>query len=124
MFGVRWLKSVKNEDRYFTTMCIPEAEPIGSRITPQNEPWVFAKYVAQCFFITDPTRPSHVVVRRGEMNIVGMVGVTNEEDFDQCGNPKEEDDNYDKQENTTRRSRTTLPRTGRPFKRINPSKRR
>ena len=124
MFRVRWAKSVKNEDHYFTTMCIPEAEPIGSRITPQNEPWVFAKDVAQCFFITDPTRPSHVVVRRGKSNIIGMVGVANEEDFDQCGNPKEEDDNYDKQENTTRRSRTTLPRTGRPFKRSNPSKRR
>ena len=46
-----------------------------------------------------------------------MDGVANEEDFDQCGDPKEEDVNYDIQQKTSRRIRTTLPKTGRPFKR-------
>jgi hypothetical protein len=37
--------------------------------------------VTQCFFITDPAKPSHVVVRRGKRNIIGMDGVANEEDL-------------------------------------------
>jgi hypothetical protein len=48
--------------------------------------------VTQCFFITDPAKPSRVVVRRGKRNIIGMDGVANEEDFDQYGDPMEDDD--------------------------------
>ena len=91
MFRVRWVKSVKVEDKYFTTMCIPEPQPVDN-ITAQNEQWVYAKDVSQCFFISDPKRPSRVVARRGKRNIVGMDGVANEDDFDQTGDPKKEDD--------------------------------
>jgi hypothetical protein len=52
MFHVRWAKCVEIGDRYFATMCIPEAQPAG-KITTQNEPWVFTKDVAHCFFVTD-----------------------------------------------------------------------
>ena len=117
MFHVRWAKSVVHkEDHYFTTMVIPKAQPAGSKITPQNEPWVLAKDVTQCFFITDPKKPSRVVVRRGKRNIIGMDGVANEEDFDQFGAPIKEDDQED-EKYTTKRSRTTLPKNGCPFKR-------
>ena len=75
----------------------------------KTEPWVLASQVDQCFFITDPTMPSHVVVRRGRTSIIGMDGVANEQDFDQYGDPKMEDDDDDDEETyTTRRSRTTL----------------
>ena len=119
MFRVRWAKSVIKEDRYFTTMCIPEAKSktASANVTAQNEPWVLAKHVAQCFFITDPSKPSRVVMRRGKRNVIGMDGVTNEEDFDQYGDPKMEDDDDDDATYTTRRSRTTLPKSGLPFKR-------
>ena len=70
----------------------------------------------QCFLITDPSKPSRVVVRRGKRNIIGMDGVANEQDFDKYGDPKMEDDDDDEVPYTTRRSRTTLPK-GRPFKR-------
>jgi hypothetical protein len=103
------------EDRYFTTMCIPEAQPVGAKITTQNEPWVFALDVAQCFFITDSKKPSRVVVRRGKRCIIGLDGVANEEDFDQHGVAKKEEDAPD-EECIPRRRRTMLP-TGRPFKR-------
>ena len=57
-------------------------------------------------------------MRRGKRNIIGMDGVANEQDFDQYGDPKmEEDDDNDEETYTTRRSRTTLPPKGRPFKR-------
>ena len=48
-----------------------------------------------------------------------MDGVANEEEFDQYGDPKMEDDDDDDDDATytTRRSRTTLPKSGRPFKR-------
>ena len=48
-----------------------------------------------------------------------MDGVANEEDFDQYGDLKMEDDDDDEEERyTTRRSRTTLPKSGRlPFAR-------
>ena len=100
-------------------MVMPEAGTSTSvNITAQNEPWVLAKHVSQCFFITDPSRPSRVVVRRGKRNIVGMDGVANEEDFDMYGKPNIEDEDVDESTRyTTRRSRTTLPRSGRPFKR-------
>ena len=118
MFRVRWAKSVVKEDRYFTTMCIPEAKSktASANVTAQNEPWVLAKHVAQCFFITDPSKPNRVVVRRGKRSIIGMDGVPNKEDFDQYSDAEMEDDNDD-EAYITRRSRTTLPKSGRPFKR-------
>jgi hypothetical protein len=60
MFRVRWAKSVVKEDRGFTTMCKPEAKSksAGANFTTKYEPWVLAKNVDQCFFITDPSRPS------------------------------------------------------------------
>jgi hypothetical protein len=80
-------------------MCIPEAKLVtaGANITAQNEPWLLGKHVTQCFIITDPTKPSRVVVRRGKRNIIGMDGVANEEDFDQYDDPMEDDD----KDNTT-----------------------
>jgi hypothetical protein len=119
MFRVRWAKSVVKENRYFTTMVIPpeaKSKSIGANVTAKNEPWVLACQVDQCFFITDPAKPSRVVVRRGKRSIIGMDGVANEQDFDQYGDPKMEDDDDDEAPYTTRRSRTTLPK-GRPFKR-------
>ena len=84
MFRVRWAKSVLKEDRYFTTMVIPEAKSktAGANVTAKNEPWVLASQVDQCFFITDPSKPRRVVVRRGKRNIIGMDGVANEEHCD------------------------------------------
>ena len=83
----------------------------------KNEPWVHAKHVTQCFFITDPRNPSHVVVRRGKRNIIGMDGVANEEDYDQYGNPMREDDDDD-EVYVKRRINTTLPKKNRtPWKR-------
>ena len=120
MFRVRWARrsTVMKENKYFTTMVIPEAGSTSSsvNITAQNEPWVLAKHVSQCFFITDPCRPSRVVMRRGKRNIIGMA---DEDDFDMFGDPNIEDDedDDDRAKYTTRRSRTTLPRSGRPFKR-------
>ena len=54
MFHVRWAKNVDTEDGYFTTMTIPEAQPVGAPsnvkgITAQYEPWVFAKDVDYFF---------------------------------------------------------------------------
>ena len=122
MFRVRWAKSVLKEDRYFTTMVIPEAKSktAGANVTAKNEPWVLASQVDQCFFITDPPKPSRVVVRRGKRKIIGMDGVANEQDFDKYGDPKMEyDDDDEVPTYTTRRSRTTLPK-GRQFKRGTP----
>ena len=114
MFRVRWAKSVVKEDRYFTTMVIPEAKSksAGANVATKNEPWVLASQVDQCFYITDPSKPSRVVVRRGKRNIIGMDGVANEQDFDKYGDPKMEDD-YAAQDTYT----TTLPKKGLPFKR-------
>ena len=118
MFCVRWAKSFVKEDRYFTTMVIPKAKSktAGAKVTMKYEPWVLASQVEQCFFITDPQKPSRVVVRRGKRSIIGMDGAANELDFDQYGDSKMEDDDDDEAPYTTRRSRTTLPK-GRPFKR-------
>ncbi|KAK1613607.1 hypothetical protein QYE76_019124 [Lolium multiflorum] len=119
MFRVRWAKNVVKEDRHFTTMVIPKAKSktAGAKVTAKYEPWVLASQVDQCFFITDPQKPSRVVVRRGKRSIIGMDGAANELDFDQYSDPKMEDDDDDDEEPyTTRRSRTTLPK-GRPFKR-------
>ena len=46
MFRVRWAKSVKKEDKYFTTMVIPEAKS-SANATAKNEPWVLASQVDQ-----------------------------------------------------------------------------
>jgi len=123
MFRVRWAKSVEKEGRYFTTMVIPEAKAktAGANVTAQNEPWVLASQVDQCFFITDPAKPSRVVVRRGKRSIIGMDGVANEQDFDKYGDPKmeEEFDKYfdDLATTSTRKTKTTLPTKGCPFTR-------
>ena len=87
-------------------------------VTAKNEAWVLASQVDQCFFITDPARPSRVVMWRAKRSIIGMDGVANDQDFDQYGAPKIGDDDEDDEETkyTTRRSRTTLP-IGRPFER-------
>jgi hypothetical protein len=118
MFHVRWAKNVIKEDRYFTTMVIPEAKSktASANVTAKNEPWVLGSQVDQCFCITDPTKPNRVVVRRGKRNIIGMDGVTNEQDFDMYGDPKMKDESDSNEPYTTRRSRTTLPK-GLPFKR-------
>ena len=122
MFRVRWAKNVVKEDRYFTTMVIPEAKSktAGANVTTKNEPWVLASQVDQCFFITDPSKPSRVVVRTGKRNIIGMDGAANEQDFDKYGDPKiEDDDDDDAVTHKSRRSRTTLPKGVRPFIRRN-----
>ncbi|KAK1621133.1 hypothetical protein QYE76_026650 [Lolium multiflorum] len=89
MFRVRWAKNVIKEDRHFTTMVIPEAKSktAGAKVTAKYEPWVLASQVDQCFFITDPQKPSRVVVRRGKRSIIGMDGAANELDFDQMAGP-------------------------------------
>ena len=113
MFRVRWAKSVEKEDRYFTTMVIPpKSKTTGANVPAINEPWVLATKLDQCFFITDPSKPSRVVVRRGKRNIIGMDGVANEQDFDLNGDPKMEDEYGDQGSYTT-----TLPKKGLPFKR-------
>jgi hypothetical protein len=107
MFRVRWAKDVKNEHCYFISMVIP---PTTQKLTSQNEPWVFAKDVDQCFFVTDPIRPSRVIVRRGKRKIVGMDGVAADEDYDQFGLARQEEENMDNgQPYVSRRIRTTLP---------------
>ncbi|KAK1670379.1 hypothetical protein QYE76_058538 [Lolium multiflorum] len=62
MFRVRWAKNVIKEDRHFTTMVIPEAKSktAGAKVTAKYEPWVLASQVDQCFFITDPQKPSRL----------------------------------------------------------------
>ena len=116
MLHVRWAKNVVKEDKYFTTMVIPEANKSKTtKATAQNEPWVMAKHVEQCFFITDPSRPSRVVVRRGKRTVVGMDGVANEKDFDGLvGDPMMEEPDEDDGIYIKRRNRTTLPRSGDP----------
>src|SRR4051812_39612435 len=112
MFRVRWARrsTFMKENKYFTTMVIPEAGSTSSsvNVTAQNEPGVLAKHVSQCFFISDPYRPIRVFVRRGKRNIIGMA---DEDELDMFGDPNIEDDN-DRAKYTTRRSRTTLPRSG------------
>ncbi|KAK1678480.1 hypothetical protein QYE76_039328 [Lolium multiflorum] len=56
MFRVRWAKSVEKDGLYFTTMVIPDAK--SKTPSAKNEPWVLASQVDQCFFITDPSKPS------------------------------------------------------------------
>src|SRR4051812_22305972 len=93
-----------------------KSKAAGANVAGKNEPWVLATKVDQCFFITDPTKPSRVVVRRGKRNIIRMDGFANEKDFDQYDDPKiEDDDDYDAATYITRRKRTTLPKKGSPF---------
>jgi hypothetical protein len=54
-----------------------------------------AKQVARCVYITDPSKPSRVVVRRGKRSIIRMDGVAHKDDFDQYGDAKIEDDDND-----------------------------
>ena len=73
--------------------------------------------MTQCFFITDPSNPNRVVVRRGKRNIVGIDGVANEEDYNQYGDPMREDDDDDEAD-VKIRSKTTLPKKDQtPWKR-------
>ena len=60
MFRVRWAKDVVRENKYFTTMSIPDAKSatMNVNVIAKTEPWVHAKHVTQCFFITDPSNPS------------------------------------------------------------------
>ena len=114
MFHVRWAKAVVREKQYFTTMSIPDAKSatVNVNAIAKTKPWVHAKHMTQCFFITDPTNPSRVVVRRGKRSIVGMDGVANKEDYDQYGNPMKEDDD-DNEPYVKRRIKTTLPKKDR-----------
>ena len=101
-------------------MTIPNAKSATMNAIAKNEPWVHAKHVTQCFFITNPCNPSRVVMRKGKRKIIGMDGVANEQDFDKYGDPRIEHDNDDEvAAYTTRRSRTTLPK-GSPFHRRTP----
>jgi hypothetical protein len=119
MFRVRWAKSVQKEGRYFTTMVIPDAS--AKNASAKNEPWVLASQVDQCFFITDPSKPSRVVVRRGKRSIIGMEGPANDQDLEKNGDPKieEEFDKYFDKPTTAGRRKTTLPTKGCPFTRRN-----
>ena len=111
MFRVRWATDVTKEDEYFTTMRMPDKSKTKNP-TAQNEPWILAKHVEQCFFITDPSRPSRVVVRRGKRALVGMDGVADEKDFDGLvGDPMMEESDEDEKTYKLRRTRTTLPRS-------------
>ena len=100
-------------------MTIPDAKSATVNAIAKNEPWVHAKHVTQCFFITDPRNPSRVVPRRGKKNTIGMDGVANEEDYDQYGYPMGEDDANDVEIYVNRRMKTTLPTKDR-----NPRKRK
>ena len=97
MFRVRWAEDVVRENKYFTTMSIPDAKstPVNVNVIAKNEPWVHAKHVTQCYFITDPANPSRVVMRRSKRSIAGMDRVANEEDYEQYDNPMREDDDDD-----------------------------
>ena len=84
---------------------------------------VLASQVDQCFFITDPSKPSRVVVRRGKRSIIGMEGEADKQDIDKNGDPKieEEFDKYfDKPTTYSKvRRKTTLPAKGCPYTRRN-----
>jgi hypothetical protein len=90
-------------------MVIPESKSktAGANVTAKNEPCVLASQVDQCFFITDLTKPTRVVLRRGKRKIIGMDRVSNEQDFNMYGDPKMEGESDTDEPFTTRRSRTT-----------------
>ena len=85
---------------------------VNVNVIAKTEPWIHAKHVTQCFFITDPTNPSCVVLRRGKRSIIEMDGIANEEDYDQYGNPMREDDDDD-EAYVKRRIKTTWRRKDR-----------
>jgi hypothetical protein len=119
MFHVGWAKSVQKEGRYFTTMVIPDASMKNA--SAKNEPWVLTSQVDQCFFITDMSKPSRVIMRRVKRSIARMEGLANEQDLEKNGDPKikEEFDKYFDKPTTAGRRKTTLPTKGCPFMRRN-----
>ena len=60
MFRVRWAKSVQKEDKYFTTMVMPNKSNRNTNATAQNEPWVLAKHVTNAS--SSLTRPNRAVL--------------------------------------------------------------
>jgi hypothetical protein len=101
-------------------MVIPDAKL--KKASAKNKPWVLASQLDQCFFITDPFKPSRVVVRRGKRSIIRMEGDANEQDFDKNGDPKIEvefDKYFDMPTSTKMRRKATLPTKGCPFMRRN-----
>jgi hypothetical protein len=90
MVHVRWAKSIQKEGRYFTTMVIPDAS--AKNASTKNEPWILTSQVDQCFFITDPSKPSRVVMRRGKRSIIRMEGPTNDQNLEKNGDPKIEEE--------------------------------
>jgi hypothetical protein len=94
---------------------------LPANASAKNEPWVLASQVDQCFFITDPSKPSRVVVRRGKRSIIRMEGPANEQDLEKNDNPKikEEFDKYFDKLTATGRRKTTLPTKGYLFTRKN-----
>ncbi|KAK1668664.1 hypothetical protein QYE76_056823 [Lolium multiflorum] len=87
MFRVRWAKSVEKDGLYFTTMVIPDAK--SKTPSAKNEPWVLATQVDQCFFITDPSKPSRVVEEEYEPTTDGAAhtGGDGVGEADGSGNP-------------------------------------
>jgi hypothetical protein len=84
---------------------------------------VSASQVDQCFFITEPVRPSCVVVKREKRGIIRMEGAAIEQDFNKYGDQtiEEEFDKYfDMPSDAARRRKTILPATGCPYTRRNP----
>jgi hypothetical protein len=121
MFRVRWAEKIIIDEDNFITMVILPPTPIEEinvkAISAKKEPWVLAKQVTQCFYITDPKAPTRVVMRRGKRSIVGVDGVVDEEDYDQFDDPDTDEDDEDTQDSgPTRRDLTTLS-VKRPFKR-------
>jgi hypothetical protein len=112
MFRVRWAKSIQK-------VGLPDAS--AKNASTKNEPWVLASQVDQCFFITDPSKTSRVVMRRGKRSIIGMEGPTNEQDLEKNSDPKikEEFDKYFDKPTAIGRRKTTLPTKGYPFTRRN-----
>jgi hypothetical protein len=103
-------------------MVIPK-DKSSANTQAKNEPWILVSQVDQCFFITDPVRPSRIVIRRGKRSIIGMEGVAIEQDFDKYGDPKIEekfDKYFDRPSDVARRRKTTLPAKGCPYTRRNP----
>jgi hypothetical protein len=92
-------------------MVIPDAK--SKTPSSKNAPWVLASQVDQCLFITEPSKPSRVVVMRGKRSIIGMEGAAKKQDIDKNNDPKFEEE-FDKYFNMPTnyskvRRKTTLP---------------
>ena len=91
MFRIRWARDVRHEDHRFTTMILPKEVPRHQvnvkRISALLEPWQFASKCKQVFFIEDPIAKNRVVVRRGKRSIVGVDGVTSQQDYEGFPDP-------------------------------------